>query len=71
VVLPVTQVLGDIVASYGVDPKRIVVIPNGINLERFDSAPDVARPPSARSAWTAAWCWASPASCATGMAWTR
>jgi len=40
-VLPVTQVLGDIVASYGVDPKRIVVIPNGINGERFDRAPDV------------------------------
>lgn len=42
VVLPVTRVLGDIVESYGVDPARIVVIPNGINLERFDSAPDVA-----------------------------
>jgi glycosyltransferase involved in cell wall biosynthesis len=41
VVLPVTQVLGDIVASYGVDPKRIVVIPNGINGERFERAPDV------------------------------
>jgi glycosyltransferase involved in cell wall biosynthesis len=41
VTLPVTQVLGDIVASYGVDPKRIVVIPNGINGERFESAPDV------------------------------
>jgi glycosyltransferase involved in cell wall biosynthesis len=40
-VLPVTQVLGDIVASYGVDPKRIVVIPNGINGKRFESAPDV------------------------------
>lgn len=40
-VLPVTQVLGDMVAAYGVDPKRIVVIPNGINGERFDSAPDV------------------------------
>lgn len=40
-VLPVTQVLGDIVASYGVDPKRIVVIPNGINGERFERAPDV------------------------------
>jgi len=40
-VLPVTQVLGDIVASYGVDPRRIVVIPNGINGERFDAAPDV------------------------------
>jgi glycosyltransferase involved in cell wall biosynthesis len=41
VTLPVTQVLGDIVASYGVDPERIVVIPNGINGERFESAPDV------------------------------
>ena len=41
VVLPVTQVLGDIVASYGVEHKRIVVIPNGINGERFESAPDV------------------------------
>jgi glycosyltransferase involved in cell wall biosynthesis len=41
VTLPVTQVLGDIVASYGVDPKRIVVIPNGINGERFEFAPDV------------------------------
>ena len=41
VVLPVTQVLGDIVASYGVDEKRIVVIPNGINGERFERAPDV------------------------------
>jgi glycosyltransferase involved in cell wall biosynthesis len=40
-VLPVTQVLGDIVASYGVDPERIVVIPNGINGKRFESAPDV------------------------------
>jgi glycosyltransferase involved in cell wall biosynthesis len=40
-VLPVTQVLGDIVKSYGVDPKRIVVIPNGINGERFERAPDV------------------------------
>ena len=40
-VLPVTQVLGDMVAAYGVDPKRIVVIPNGINGERFDRAPDV------------------------------
>ena len=40
VVLPVTQVLGDIVASYGVEPQRIVVIPNGINLEQFAGAPD-------------------------------
>jgi len=34
-VLPVTQVLADIVASYGVDPARIDVIPNGINNARF------------------------------------
>lgn len=40
-VLPVTQVLGDMVTAYGVDPQRVVVIPNGINGERFDSAPDV------------------------------
>lgn len=40
-VLPVTQVLGDIVASYGVERERIVVIPNGINEERFAQAPDV------------------------------
>jgi glycosyltransferase involved in cell wall biosynthesis len=40
-VLPVTQVLGDIVATYGVDPKKIVVIPNGINSERFQANPDV------------------------------
>lgn len=39
-VLPVTQVLGDIVASYGVERERIVVIPNGINEERFALAPD-------------------------------
>lgn len=41
VVLPVTRVLGDIVASYGVPRERIVVIPNGINGERFGAAPDV------------------------------
>lgn len=39
-VLPVTRVLGDIVASYGVRQRRIAVIPNGINGERFGSAPD-------------------------------
>jgi len=41
VALPVTRVLGDIVASYGVPEERIVVIPNGINGERFGAAPDV------------------------------
>jgi glycosyltransferase involved in cell wall biosynthesis len=40
-VLPVTRVLGDIVAAYGVQPQRIVVIPNGINSERFDGNQDV------------------------------
>lgn len=40
-VLPVTRVLGDIVQSYGVDPQRIEVIPNGIDPERFANAPDV------------------------------
>jgi glycosyltransferase involved in cell wall biosynthesis len=40
VVLPVTQVLGDIVASYGVDRNKIVVIPNGINSDLFARAPD-------------------------------
>lgn len=39
IVLPVTHVLGDIVASYGVDRNKIVVIPNGINSERFARAP--------------------------------
>ncbi len=40
-VLPVTQVLADIVASYGVERHRIAVIPNGINAKRFENAPDV------------------------------
>jgi glycosyltransferase involved in cell wall biosynthesis len=39
-VLPVTGVLGDIVASYGVPRERIVVIPNGINASEFSSAPE-------------------------------
>ena len=33
--LPVTQVLADIVASYGVRRERIHVVPNGINSDRF------------------------------------
>lgn len=40
-VLPVTQVLGDIVQAYGVPAERIVVIPNGINGDRFDGDTDV------------------------------
>ncbi|MEB0163397.1 glycosyltransferase family 4 protein [Glaciimonas sp. CA11.2] len=39
-VLPVTGVLADIVASYGVDRSRILVIPNGINVDRFDQTMD-------------------------------
>jgi glycosyltransferase involved in cell wall biosynthesis len=38
-VLPVTGVLADIVADYGVPRDRIVVIPNGINWEQFAHAP--------------------------------
>ncbi|SNS81616.1 Glycosyltransferase involved in cell wall bisynthesis [Noviherbaspirillum humi] len=39
--LPVTGVLGDIVASYGVARERIAVIPNGINQDRFSRAPSL------------------------------
>lgn len=39
-VLPVTAVLGRIVAEYGVPPARITVIPNGIDPRRFDAVPD-------------------------------
>lgn len=38
--LPVTRVLGGKVAAAGVPEERIRVIPNGINLDRFGSAPD-------------------------------
>lgn len=40
-VLPVTKVLGAIVATAGVAAHRIKVIPNGINSERFDGSLDV------------------------------
>lgn len=40
-VLPVTKVLGDMVEAYGVPAERIVVIPNGINGDRFDGNIDV------------------------------
>lgn len=40
-VLPVTKVLGDMVQAYGVPAERIVVIPNGINGDRFDGNVDV------------------------------
>ncbi|MGI4850305.1 MAG: glycosyltransferase family 4 protein [Janthinobacterium lividum] len=40
-VLPVTQVLADMVGAYGVPKERMVVLHNGINGARFDHAPDV------------------------------
>ncbi len=39
-VLPVTRVLADMVKRTGVTEDRIAVIPNGINLDRFDGAPE-------------------------------
>jgi glycosyltransferase involved in cell wall biosynthesis len=42
IVLPVTQVLADIVQKEGVPPERITVIPNGINAERFGARSDTA-----------------------------
>ncbi len=39
-VLPVTHVLGDILVQNGVDPARISVIPNGIDLQRFPARPE-------------------------------
>jgi len=39
VVLPVTQVLADVVAKQGVPASRLVVIPNGINEAHFAHAP--------------------------------
>lgn len=41
-VLPVTQVLADMVKRKGVPENRIMVIPNGINVDRFDAAPSSA-----------------------------
>ena len=38
-VLPVTQVLADIIAAAGVPPARLRVVPNGVVLDRFDPAP--------------------------------
>lgn len=45
-VLPVTQVLADEVRRVGVPPARIVVIPNGIDIDRFGCAPT---PPVAKA----------------------
>lgn len=42
-VLPVTQVLGNMVQQEGVPPERITVIPNGINSQRFAANPDTAQ----------------------------
>jgi glycosyltransferase involved in cell wall biosynthesis len=41
-VLPVTRVLGDMLAANGVAETQIRVVPNGINLERFGNAPETA-----------------------------
>jgi glycosyltransferase involved in cell wall biosynthesis len=46
-VLPVTSVLGDMVVAEGVPESRIRVVPNGINLERFGTAPDTGTAKSA------------------------
>lgn len=39
-VLPVTEVLAELVKEAGVDTKHINVIPNGIDLEKFKDVPD-------------------------------
>ncbi len=41
-ILPVTGVLADMVAAYGVERARITVIPNGINPWRFGAVADIA-----------------------------
>jgi glycosyltransferase involved in cell wall biosynthesis len=41
-VLPVTGVLARIVTEYGVPPRHVTVIPNGINPHRFAAVPDTA-----------------------------
>ena len=38
-VLPVTQVLADIVGGCGIPPERIIVIPNGVDPQRFAGQP--------------------------------
>lgn len=40
-ILPVTRVLAEHMVACGVDPQRIVVIPNGINEEHYAGLPDV------------------------------
>ena len=41
VVLPVTQVLADYIVAQGVDPNRVVVIPNGINPRHYQNLPSI------------------------------
>lgn len=43
VILPVTQVLADYMMSKGIDPARIQVIPNGINLDHYRQLPSTAQ----------------------------
>ena len=41
VILPVTQVLADYMVAHGIDPRRIQVIPNGINPAHYRQLPSI------------------------------
>lgn len=69
-VLPVTDALADFVRAAGVPEERIVVIPNGVDLDMYPAAPS-AMPPRPGSASKDGSSWASWASCATGTACPR
>lgn len=69
-VLPVTEVLADVLRQAGVPDARILVVPNGVNRERFPPKP-TARRSGGSLASTTSWCWASPASSGIGTACPR
>ena len=71
VVLPVTGVLRDMLRVDGVPDERIVVVPNGIDMERFAAAPHAGRRAGAARARPDASCSASPGSCGPGTASIR